>query len=69
MMESLAMNHPFTDGNKRVAFFASDVFLRLNGYFIECDSEENTGYVLYKKYGRDSNHTVLYRKSEYNEHG
>lgn len=40
LMESLAMNHPFVDGNKRVAFFATDVFLRLNGYYIECDNEE-----------------------------
>lgn len=30
MMESLAMNHPFVDGNKRVAFSATDVFLRIN---------------------------------------
>ena len=32
MFESLINNHPFVDGNKRVAFFATDVFLRLNGY-------------------------------------
>ena len=40
MLESLAMNHPFIDGNKRVAFFATDTFLRLNGRFIDCDNEE-----------------------------
>ena len=40
MMESLAMNHPFVDGNKRVAFFATAAFVRLNGHFIECDSRE-----------------------------
>ncbi len=40
LMESLAMNHPFVDGNKRVAFFATATFLRLNGCFIECDSRE-----------------------------
>lgn len=34
MFESLLMNHPFVDGNKRVAFFATDVFLRLNGWVI-----------------------------------
>ena len=34
MFESLMNNHPFIDGNKRVAFFSSDVFLRLNGYKI-----------------------------------
>ena len=40
LMESLAMNHPFVDGNKRVAFFATATFLRLNGSFIDCDSKE-----------------------------
>ena len=38
MFESLLMNHPFVDGNKRVAFFATDVFLRLNGWYIEVDA-------------------------------
>jgi len=28
---ALASNHPFTDGNKRVAFLAAGLFLRLNG--------------------------------------
>ena len=40
LMESLAMNHPFVDGNKRVAFAAADVFLRLNGYRIAGPSSE-----------------------------
>lgn len=31
LMESLATNHPFVDGNKRIAFAAADVFLRING--------------------------------------
>ena len=30
LMESLAINHPFVDGNKRAAFGACLVFLRLN---------------------------------------
>ena len=38
LMESLAMNHPFVDGNKRMAFFATDAFLRFNGYYIDCDN-------------------------------
>ncbi len=37
MFESLINNHPFIDGNKRVAFFATDIFLRLNGYKIVVD--------------------------------
>ena len=40
LMESLAMNRPFVGGKKRVAFFATATFLRLNGWFIECDSRE-----------------------------
>jgi len=31
-MESLANNHPFLDGNKRVAFAAAHTFLLVNGY-------------------------------------
>ena len=39
MFESLINNHPFVDGNKRVAFFATDVFLRLNGYRFVVDGK------------------------------
>ena len=35
LFESLIMNRAFVDGNKRVAFFATDVFLRLNGWCLE----------------------------------
>jgi len=36
--ESLLLNHPFVDGNKRVAYFATDIFLRLNGWKISVDA-------------------------------
>jgi len=39
LMESLANNHPFIDGNKRIAFFAADIFLRMNGMKIVTDNE------------------------------
>jgi death-on-curing protein len=32
LMESPAINHPFVDGNKRIAFAAVEVFLRINGW-------------------------------------
>lgn len=32
LLESLAINHPFVDGNKRIAFAAADVFMRINGW-------------------------------------
>jgi death on curing protein len=31
LMESLLINHSFADGNKRMAFFLTDIFLRMNG--------------------------------------
>ncbi len=40
LCESLLMNHAFIDGNKRVAFFATDVFLRMNGWKIRATTEE-----------------------------
>jgi len=40
LFESLLMNHPFVDGNKRVAFFATDVFLRMNGWKIVTDADD-----------------------------
>ncbi|WP_366653662.1 type II toxin-antitoxin system death-on-curing family toxin [Fodinicurvata sp. EGI_FJ10296] len=35
LWESLAMNHPFIDGNKRVAFAATYTFLTINGLEIK----------------------------------
>ena len=46
LMESLAMNHPFLDGNKRMAFFATDTFLRLNGYYIDCETHDTYRYFI-----------------------
>jgi death-on-curing protein len=40
LLESLAINHPFIDGNKRVAFAATDVFLRINGYRFTSNSQQ-----------------------------
>ena len=39
LMESLAVNHPFVDGNNRIAFFAADTLLRKNGMMIDCDND------------------------------
>ena len=38
LFESLLMYHPFVDGNKRVAFFAVDVFLRINGFHVAVEA-------------------------------
>jgi death-on-curing protein len=36
----LAQNHPFVDGNKRVALAAAIAFLGLNGLWLEADPDE-----------------------------
>ena len=46
LFESLLMNHPFVDGNKRVAFAVADVFLRLNGYRLKTRSREAYSMIL-----------------------
>jgi len=38
LFESLLMNSPFVDGNKRTAFFSADVFLRLNGHVLRVEA-------------------------------
>jgi len=37
LMESLANNHAFLDGNKRISFAVTDTFLRINGYYLEIE--------------------------------
>lgn len=39
LMESLLINHPFVDGNKRTAFAVCYVFLDINGYSLDADPE------------------------------
>ena len=46
LFESLLMNHPFVDGNKRVAFFATDIFLRLNGYRLKVESNSAHAFII-----------------------
>ena len=38
LFESLVLNHAFVDGNKRVAFFVTDTFLRLNGWKLSVEA-------------------------------
>jgi len=46
LFESLLMNHPFIDGNKRVAFFASDIFLRLNGWKLKMEPKAAHAFLI-----------------------
>ncbi len=37
LLESLLINYPFVDGNKRTAFAVCHVFLEINGFTLEAD--------------------------------
>jgi death on curing protein len=45
LMESLGMNHGFNDGNKRIAFAATDVFLRINGFYLDVAADEGHKFI------------------------
>lgn len=46
LFESLIQNHPFVDGNKRTAFAALDVFLRMNGLLLEIEDAEAHAFII-----------------------
>ena len=46
MFESLLINHAFVDGNKRIAFFATDVFLRANGWRLSVAADEGESFIV-----------------------
>lgn len=46
LMQSLTLNHAFIDGNKRMAFALTAVFLRMNGYTLRVIPEEGEGFLL-----------------------
>ena len=51
---ALSRNHPFVDGNKRVAFHAMLVFLRLHGLTLKASAAEATERMLALAAGRAS---------------
>lgn len=46
LMDSLGNNHGFLDGNKRIAFAATDVFLRRNGFCIEVEASDAYTFII-----------------------
>lgn len=45
LWESITVNHPFIDGNKRIGFAAVDTFLRINGYRIISGSDDIWSFI------------------------
>lgn len=46
LFESLILNHAFVDGNKRVAFFVTDTFLRLNGWKLSVEADAAHRFII-----------------------
>jgi len=46
LMQSLARNHAFIDGNKRMAFALCAVFLRVNGYVLQVHADEAETFLI-----------------------
>ncbi len=66
LMESLSGNHPLIDGNKRVSFFVTDTFLRMNGYQIICDNA--AAFAFFKSFfdinSFDYNHLLVWLRNQ-----
>lgn len=46
LLQSLALNHCFVDGNKRMAFALAAVFLRINGIALRVDAEAGERFLI-----------------------
>ena len=46
LLQSVAQNHAFVDGNKRMAFALAAVFLRMNGYCLPVDPVEGERFMV-----------------------
>jgi death on curing protein len=45
LMVSFGNNHGFVDGNKRIAFAGADVFLRVNGFYLEVEASDGHAFI------------------------
>jgi death-on-curing protein len=59
LWESLAMNHPFVDGNKRVAAAGMITFLAINGYAIRQDAKRLYRFIIENLEGGSFSHGRL----------
>ena len=46
LLQSLIQNHCFIDGNKRVAFAATAIFLRMNGYRLKVEVNSGESFLV-----------------------
>ena len=48
LLQSLAQNHAFIDGNKRIAFATTAIFLRMNGYRLKVSADNGESFLIDK---------------------
>ena len=48
LLQSLCQNHSFVDGNKRVAFALTAVFLRMNKYKLKVTPDTGEQFIIYE---------------------
>ncbi len=58
LMQSLAQNHAFVDGNKRVAFALTAIFLRMNGCRLKVEADNGESFII---------KTLIGKKADLNE--
>ena len=46
LMQSLCQNHAFVDGNKRVAFAVTAIFLRMNGFRLKVNADNGESFLI-----------------------
>ncbi len=46
LLQSLTQNHAFIDGNKRVAFATTAIFVRMNGYRLKVDPDNGESFLI-----------------------
>jgi len=66
LLQSLTMNHAFVDGNKRVAFATTAIFLRLNGYRLKVDADNGEAFLIKKVIGKKASIDEISRWLEAN---
>ena len=52
LLESLCADHPFADGNKRVAYAAAGLFLERNGWSLDAPVEDAVAFMMDVAAGR-----------------
>ena len=46
LLQSLSQNHAFIDGNKRIAFATTAIFLRMNGFRLVVDPDNGESFLI-----------------------